>query len=38
MRFPNQKLNPGNPAATSMAITSTVGDNRDLEAAIKLVF
>jgi len=36
--FPNQSVNPGNPAATSTAITSTIGDNRDLEAAIKLVF
>jgi hypothetical protein len=36
--FPNQSVNPGNPAATSTAITSTIGDNRDLEAAIKVVF
>src|SRR5579875_1577014 len=36
--FPNQNVNPGNPAATSTAITSTIGDNRALEAAIKVVF
>ena len=36
--FPNQNVNPGNPAATSTAITSTTGDNRDLEAAVKITF
>lgn len=31
--FPNQNINPANPAATSTAITSTIKDNRDLQAA-----
>ncbi len=35
---PNQNINPKNPAATSTAITSTIGDNRDLQAAIRLQF
>lgn len=38
MGFPHQNVNPGNPAATSTAITSTTGDNRDLEAAVKITF
>ncbi|HSU61958.1 MAG TPA: carboxypeptidase regulatory-like domain-containing protein [Bryobacteraceae bacterium] len=36
--FPNQNVNPTNPAKTSTAITSTIGDNRDLQAAIKVLF
>ena len=36
--FPNQNINPTNPAKTSTAITSTIGDNRDLQAAIKVLF
>jgi hypothetical protein len=35
---PNQNINPKNPAATSTAITSTIGDNRDLQAAIRIQF
>ncbi|MGH9654336.1 MAG: TonB-dependent receptor domain-containing protein [Bryobacteraceae bacterium] len=38
MGFPHTSINPGDPAATSTAITSTIGDNRDLEAAIKVTF
>jgi hypothetical protein len=38
MEFPNQSINPANPAASSTAITSTIGDNRDLQAAIRLQF
>jgi hypothetical protein len=34
--FPNQTINSSNPAATFTGITSTVADNRDLQAAIKL--
>ena len=36
-RVPNQNLNRSNPA-TSTAITSTVRDNRDTQAAIRVVF
>jgi hypothetical protein len=36
--FPNQNVNPTDPAKTSTAITSTIGDNRDLQAAIKVLF
>ncbi len=35
---PNQNINPSNPAKTSTAITSTIGDNRDIQAAIRVVF
>jgi hypothetical protein len=38
MGFPNQNINSAKPASTSTAITSTIGDNRDLQAAIRLVF
>jgi hypothetical protein len=36
--FPNQNVNPTNPATTSTAITSTIGDNRDLQLALKVLF
>ncbi len=36
--FPNQTINAVNPAKTSTAITSTIGDNRDLQLALKLLF
>lgn len=36
--FPNQTINSSNPAATFTGFTSTIGDNRDLQAAIKLQF
>ena len=35
---PNQNINPKNPAGSSTAITSTVADNRDIQAAIRIVF
>ncbi len=35
---PNQSINPKNPAGSSTAITSTIGDNRDIQAAIRVVF
>jgi hypothetical protein len=38
MGFPNQTINTANPATTSTAITSTIGDNRDLQLSIKLQF
>ncbi|HEY7306526.1 MAG TPA: carboxypeptidase regulatory-like domain-containing protein [Bryobacteraceae bacterium] len=36
--FPNQNVNPTNPAKTSTAITSTIGDNRDIQVAVKVLF
>ncbi|HEY0263271.1 MAG TPA: TonB-dependent receptor [Granulicella sp.] len=38
MGFPNQSINPNNPAGTSTAITTTYADNRDLQGSIKLTF
>ncbi|MBV8569825.1 MAG: hypothetical protein JO319_04375, partial [Acidobacteriaceae bacterium] len=38
MGVPNQNINPKNPASTSTAITSTIGDNRDLQVAIRVQF
>jgi len=35
---PNQNIIPQNPAATSTAITTTTGDNRDLQVAVRVVF
>lgn len=35
---PNQSINPKNPAGSSTAITSTIGDNRDLQLAVRVVF
>jgi hypothetical protein len=35
---PNQNINPKAPATSSTAITSTIGDNRDLQAAIRVTF
>jgi hypothetical protein len=35
---PNQSLNPSAPAASSSAITTTEGDNRDLQGSLKLTF
>ncbi|MBV8865381.1 MAG: carboxypeptidase regulatory-like domain-containing protein [Acidobacteriaceae bacterium] len=35
---PNQNIDPKNPAATSTAITSTIGDNRDLQLALRVQF
>ncbi len=36
--FPNQSISPTNPAGSSTAISSTIGDNRDLQAAIRVAF
>ncbi|HSU33903.1 MAG TPA: carboxypeptidase regulatory-like domain-containing protein [Bryobacteraceae bacterium] len=36
--FPNQNIDPANPAGSSTAITSTNGDNRDLQVSIRLAF
>ncbi|MGH9584943.1 MAG: hypothetical protein ACRD4O_18640, partial [Bryobacteraceae bacterium] len=38
MGFPNQNISPADPAATSTAITSTIGDNRDLQVSLSLTF
>jgi hypothetical protein len=38
MGFPNQTISVANPGNTSTAITTTIGDNRDLEAALRLMF
>ncbi len=38
MGVPNQNINPKNPAATSTAITGTIGDNRDLQLALRVQF
>ncbi|HEV2273319.1 MAG TPA: carboxypeptidase regulatory-like domain-containing protein [Acidobacteriaceae bacterium] len=38
MGIPNQTINTNNPAGTNTAITSTTGDNRDLQGSLKFTF
>jgi hypothetical protein len=38
MGVPNQTINVNAPSLSSTAITTTTGDNRDLQGSIKLTF